>query len=77
MWGLYLFVTPRILQIGAVVLVGSAAAGIISMAAPAAAAMPYCVLGVFAGFSGICLLLLFNPPLLYMKLHPPPQPSSE
>jgi len=65
--GLYLFNSPLILRIGAVILTGSSAIGMASVAIPFGLLIPYCVLGLFIAFSGIGILLLFSPQLLYTE----------
>ncbi len=64
---LYLLDRPLILRVGAVILAACSVVAIFSMGFPSGLVIPYCVLGLFFAFSGICILLLFNPQLLYVQ----------
>jgi hypothetical protein len=66
--GFYLFMSPLVVRIGAVILVVSSSAGMVCMAIPFGLLMPYCVLGLFVGFTGLSILLLFNPQLFVPPL---------
>ena len=64
------YVELRVGQAGrsAVILAVSSLAGFGGMVIPFPVLMPYCVLGLFMGFTGVSILLLFNPQFLL----PPP-----
>ena len=66
--GFCLFKSPPVVRIGAVILAVSSLAGFAGMVIPFPVLMPYCVLGLFMGFTGLSILLLFNPQFLL----PPP-----
>ena len=63
---LYLLDRPLILRVGAVILAGCSVVALFSIALVSGLVIPYCVLGLFFAFSGVCILLLFNPQLLYV-----------
>ena len=65
---LYLLDRPLILRVGAVILAGCSVVALFSIALVSGLVIPYCVLGLFFAFSGICILLLFNPQLLYVQM---------
>jgi hypothetical protein len=50
-----------------VILMASSMSGMICVATPSGILMPYVVMGMFVGFTGLSILLLFNPELLYIK----------
>src|SRR5207244_3656807 len=62
---LYLLDRPLILRFGAVILAGCSVVALFSIPLVSGLVIPCCVLGLFFAFSGICILLLFNPQLLY------------
>jgi hypothetical protein len=62
--GFCLFKSPPVVRIGAVILAVSSLAGFAAMVIPFPGVMPYCVLGLFMGFTGLSILLLFNPQFL-------------
>ncbi len=64
---LYLLDRPLILRVGAVILAACSVVALFSMGFVSGLVIPYCVLGLFFAFSGICILLLFNPQLLYVQ----------
>jgi len=65
---LYLLDRPLILRVGAVILAGCSVVALVSIPLVSGLVIPYCVLGLFFAFSGICILLLFNPQLLYVQM---------
>jgi hypothetical protein len=62
---LYLLDRPLILRVGAVILAACSVVALFSIGFGSGLVIPYCVLGLFFAFSGICILLLFHPQLLY------------
>jgi hypothetical protein len=65
--GLNLFLTPAILRVGGILLAASCGLAFVGFATPSGLLVSYCVAGLFLAFSGISILLLFQPQLLVWK----------
>jgi hypothetical protein len=75
--GLELLFTPQILRVGGVILAISGVVGFVSIGVPSGMVVSYGVLGIFLAFSGISILLLFSPQLLYAaSVNPSLPPAS-
>jgi hypothetical protein len=75
--GLSLFLTPPILRVGAILLAASACGAFVGFAIPSGLLVSYCVVGMFLAFTGISMLLLFQPQLLFWEAKLPDSRTEE
>jgi hypothetical protein len=69
--GANLFLTPAILRVGGILLAASCCLALVGLAMPSGLLVSYCVVALFLAFSGVSILLLFQPQLLVWKSEPP------